>query len=160
MAGFHDFKMKGIDGKEKSLADFKGKVALVVNVASECGYTPQYKGLEALHEELGPRGLVVAGFPSNDYGAQEPGSDAEIQEFCTTNYGVRFPMFSKITVKGAAKHPLYQWLTTAASPAGEVKWNFEKFLIGKDGQIAGRFGSGVEPTSPELKAAIEKALSA
>jgi glutathione peroxidase len=160
MTSFHDFSLKAIDGKEKSLREFQGKVVLVVNVASECGYTPQYKGLEQIYEELGPKGLVVAGVPSNDYGAQEPGSDHEIQEFCSTNYGVRFPMFSKLTVKGEDKHPLYTWLTSSAAPAGEVRWNFEKFLIGKDGAIVGRFKSGVEPTSQELRAAIEQALSA
>jgi glutathione peroxidase len=156
---FHDFTMKTIDGKERSLGDFRGKVLLVVNTASECGYTPQYAGLERLHEKLEGRGFSVLGFPSNDYGAQEPGSDAEIQTFCTTKFGVKFPMFSKVTVKGGAKHPLYAFLTQT-EPAGEVKWNFEKFLVGKDGKVIGRFPSSVDPEDPKLAEAIEKALGA
>jgi len=154
---FHDFTMKTIDGKERSLGDFRGKVLLVVNTASECGYTPQYAGLERLHEKLEGRGFSVLGFPSNDYGAQEPGSDAEIQTFCSTKFGVKFPLFSKITVKGGSKHPLYAFLTQA-EPTGEVKWNFEKFLVGKDGQVIGRFPSSVDPEDPKLAEAIEKAL--
>ncbi|MDI1483309.1 glutathione peroxidase [Polyangium sp. y55x31] len=153
----HDFKMKTIFGEERSLGDFRGKVALVVNVASECGYTPQYAGLERLHERFEAKGFAVLGFPSNDYGAQEPGTDAEIATFCTSKYGVKFPMFSKITVKGSGKHPLYAFLTQAA-PAGEVKWNFEKFLVGKDGVVIGRFPSSVEPEDEKLVQAIEKAL--
>jgi glutathione peroxidase len=159
MANFFDFSMKTLRGKEQPLKEFEGKVTLVVNVASACGYTPQYKGLEKIHEELSSRGLVVAGFPSNDYGAQEPGSDTEIDQFCTTQYGVKFPMFSKIAVKGASKHPLYEWLTTSSTPAGEVRWNFEKFLINKKGQIVGRYASSVAPESKELRADIEKALA-
>jgi glutathione peroxidase len=154
---FHDFKMQDIFGKEKPLADYRGKVVLVVNVASQCGYTPQYEGLEKLHEKYNEKGLVVTGFPANDFGAQEPGTDSEIQTFCTSKYGVKFPMFSKITVKGSGKHPLYAFLTQAA-PAGEVKWNFEKFLVGKDGQVVGRFPSSVTPESDTLVQAIEKAL--
>ena len=132
---------------------------LVVNVASACGFTPQYEGLEKLHAELAAKGLVVAGFPSNDFGAQEPGSDAEIKSFCATRFGVTFPMFTKIPVKGAAKHEVYAFLTTTASPPGEVKWNFEKFFVGKDGRVVGRFASNVDPASPELRAAIDAALS-
>jgi len=154
---FYEFKMQDIYGKEKALADYKGKVVLVVNVASQCGYTPQYEGLEKLYEKYGEKGLVVTGFPANDFGAQEPGPDAEIATFCTSKYGVKFPMFSKITVKGSGKHPLYAFLTQAA-PAGEVKWNFEKFLVGKDGQVIGRYPSSVEPQSDTLVQAIEKAL--
>ncbi|MDC3962879.1 glutathione peroxidase [Polyangium jinanense] len=153
----HDFKMKTIFGEERSLGDFRGKVVLVVNVASECGYTPQYAGLERLHERLEAKGFAVLGFPSNDYGAQEPGTDAEIATFCTSKYGVKFPMFSKITVKGSGKHPLYAFLTQAA-PAGEVKWNFEKFLVGNDGVVIGRYPSSVEPEDEKLVQAIEKAL--
>lgn len=153
----YDFKMQDIYGKEKALADYKGKVVLVVNVASQCGYTPQYEGLEKLYEQYGEKGLVVTGFPANDFGAQEPGPDAEIATFCTSKYGVKFPMFSKITVKGSGKHPLYAFLTQAP-PEGEVKWNFEKFLVGKDGQVIGRFPSSVEPQSDTLVQAIEKAL--
>jgi glutathione peroxidase len=153
----HDFTMKTIDGKEQSLAEYKGKVLLVVNVASKCGYTPQYEGLERLHEKLSARGFAVVGFPANDFGAQEPGTDAEIKTFCTTNYGVKFPMFSKITVKGSGKHPLYAFLTEGP-PAGEVKWNFEKFLVGKDGKVIGRYPSSVDPEDPKLVQAIEAAL--
>ena len=158
MTTLHDFDVTAITGKMQALRAFEGKVVLVVNVASACGFTPQYAGLEKLHEELGPRGLVVAGFPSNDFGAQEPGSDAEIETFCSTTYGVKFPMFSKLHVKGANQHALYAFLTSA-EPAGDVKWNFEKFLIGKDGRVAGRFSSKVEPGSPELRKAIDAALS-
>jgi glutathione peroxidase len=154
---FHDFTMKDIFGADKSLAEYRGKVALVVNVASECGFTPQYEGLEKLHEKLSSRGFAVLGFPSNDYGAQEPGTDAEIATFCTSKYGIKFPMFSKITVKGSAKHPLYAFLTQAA-PAGEVKWNFEKFLVGKDGQVIARYPSNVTPEDEKLLKAIEGAL--
>lgn len=153
----HDFTMKDIYGKDKALADYRDKVVLVVNVASQCGYTPQYEGLESLYEKYSARGLVVVGFPANDYGAQEPGSDSEIATFCTSKYGVKFPMFSKITVKGNGKHPLYAFLTQAA-PAGEVKWNFEKFLVGKSGQVIARYPSSVSPESDTLIDAIEKAL--
>ena len=153
----HDFTMKDIYGKDKTLADYRGKVVLVVNVASQCGYTPQYSGLENLYEKYSAQGFVVAGFPANDFGAQEPGSDSEIATFCTSKYGVRFPMFSKITVKGNGKDPLYAFLTQAA-PAGEVKWNFEKFLVGKDGKVIARYPSSVSPESDILIDAIEKAL--
>jgi glutathione peroxidase len=158
MTTLHDFTMNTIDGNPKSLNDYSGKVVLVVNVASKCGLTPQYKGLEALHRELAPRGLVVAGFPANDFGAQEPGTEAEIQTFCSSRYDVTFPMFSKITVKGDGKHALYSWLTEHATPTGEVSWNFEKFLIGRDGKILARFSPRVEPGAPELREAIAKAL--
>jgi len=153
----HDFTMKTITGEERSLGDYRGKVLLVVNVASECGYTPQYEGLEKLHERFEAKGFSVLGFPSNDYGAQEPGSDQEIATFCTSKFGVKFPMFSKIPVKGSGKHALYGFLTQA-EPAGEVKWNFEKFLVGKDGKVIGRFPSAVEPLDEKLVSAIEKAL--
>jgi glutathione peroxidase len=160
MTTLHDFSATTISGKAQALSDFGGKAVLVVNVASACGYTPQYAGLEALHRELGARGFEVLGFPCNDFGAQEPGTEADIQSFCTTRFGVTFPLFSKITVKGNGKDPLYAWLTTASSPPGEVRWNFEKFLIGKDGALLGRFGSGVAPESAELRAAIDRALAA
>ena len=140
-----------------SLCRYEGKVLLVVNTASECGYTPQYAGLEDLHDRLKDRGFAVLGFPSNDFGAQEPGTDAEIAAFCSTKYGVSFPMFSKIPVKGGGKHPLYAFLTQSA-PAGEVKWNFTKFLIGKDGSVIARFESSVAPDDPKLTQAIDKAL--
>jgi glutathione peroxidase len=152
-------EMKGIDGKPVDLASYKGKVVLVVNVASRCGYTRQYAGLQKLYEAHQDKGFVILGFPANDFGAQEPGSDAEIQKFCSSTYGVTFPMFSKITVKGPGKSPLYASLTEAAEPKGEVAWNFEKFLIGKDGTVVGRFKSGVAPDSADLAKAIEAELA-
>lgn len=151
-------KVKAIDGTPKDLADYQGKVVLVVNVASQCGYTSQYAGLQKLYDNYKDKGFVVLGFPANDFGAQEPGTDAEIASFCSTSYGVTFDMFAKISVKGASKTPLYTALTESAVPAGEVGWNFEKFLIGRDGQIIGRFKSGVAPQDPKLIAAIEGAL--
>jgi glutathione peroxidase len=154
---FHDFTMNAIDGQPKALSDFKGKVLLVVNTASECGYTPQYAGLVRLHEKIKDKGFSVLGFPSNDFGAQEPGSDQEIAQFCDSRFKVSFPLFSKSVVKGGGKSPLYAFLT-AAPPAGEVKWNFEKFLIGKDGKVVGRYPSSVDPEDPKLAADIEAAL--
>jgi len=147
--------VKDIDGKDAALKTYAGKVLLIVNVASECGYTGQYAGLQALHEKMSAKGLAVLGFPCNDFGGQEPGSEAAIKTFCTQNFKVTFPMFSKVSVKGDAKHPLYAALQ---SSAGEVGWNFEKFLVGKDGKVLKRFGSDVEPDSSELLAAIEEAL--
>lgn len=152
----HEFSMKSIDGKQSSLADYKGKVVLFVNVASQCGYTPQYSGLQALYEKYQSKGLVVVGVPSNDFGSQEPGSDAEIKTFCSRNYNVTFPMLSKVAVKGSGKVPLYEYLTQTG---GEVKWNFTKFLVGKDGKVRARFESGTKPDSKELTGAIEKALA-
>jgi len=151
--------MKSIDGADVDLGSYQGKVVLVVNVASRCGATPQYKGLQALYEKYKDKGFLVLGFPANDFGAQEPGSDDQIKEFCTSKYDVSFPMFSKITVKGADKPKLYQVLTETADPAGEIGWNFEKFLIGKDGKVAGRFKTRVSPDDAELVAAIEAALA-
>lgn len=151
-----DIPVKDIDGKETTLkAAHPGKVLLIVNVASECGYTPQYAGLQALHEKMAAKGLAVLGFPSNDFGGQEPGSEAQIKTFCATNYKVTFPMFAKVAVKSSPQHPLYAALQSAA---GDVGWNFEKFLVGKDGKVIKKFGSDVEPDSPELLAAIEEAL--
>jgi glutathione peroxidase len=151
--------MKSIDGEDVDLGSFKGKVVLVVNVASRCGATPQYTGLQGLYDSYRDKGFVVLGFPANDFGRQEPGSDAEIKEFCTTKYDVTFPMFSKIAVKGPDKAKLYEVLTTSADPSGEVGWNFEKFLIGKDGKIAARFATRVSPDDPKLVAAIEAELA-
>jgi glutathione peroxidase len=151
--------MKSIDGADVDLASYQGKVVLIVNVASRCGATPQYKGLQALYEKYQDAGFVVLGFPANDFLAQEPGSDEQIKEFCTSKYDVTFPMFSKITVKGPGKAKLYDVLTTSADPAGEVGWNFEKFLIAKDGSIAGRFKTRVTPDDPGLVAAIEAELA-
>jgi glutathione peroxidase len=150
-----EIAVKDIDGKDSTLQAYAGKVLLIVNVASECGYTGQYAGLQALHEKMAEKGVAVLGFPCNDFGGQEPGSEAIIKTFCTENYKVTFPMFSKVAIKGDAKHPLYAALQSAA---GEVGWNFEKFLIGKDGKVLKRFGSDVQPESPELLAAIEAAL--
>ncbi len=149
-----------IDGKDTSLKAFDGKVVLLVNVASQCGYTPQYKGLEALYRKFKDQGLVVVGVPCNDFGAQEPGSASDIKEFCSTKYQVTFPLLEKIHVKGPEQHPLYAALTgpKAAFP-GDVKWNFGKFLIGRDGSVLKRFDSGVAPDSAELTAAIETALA-
>jgi len=152
----HDITVKDIDGKDAALKAYAGKVLLIVNVASECGYTGQYAGLQALHEKMSGKGLAVLGFPCNDFGGQEPGTEAAIKTFCTENYKVTFPMFSKVSIKGAGKHPLYTALQTASG--GEVGWNFEKFLVGKDGKVLKRFTSDVEPDSPELMAAVEAAL--
>jgi glutathione peroxidase len=155
----YDIPLKDIDGKDTSLKAYKGKVVLLVNVASKCGYTPQYKGLEALHRKYKDRGLVVVGVPSNDFGAQEPGSPEEIKSFCSKNYDVTFPLMEKVRVKGPEKHPLYAALTGAESPfPGDVKWNFGKFLIGKDGKVLSRFDSKVAPESEQLVGAIENAL--
>ena len=157
----YDFTMKSIDGADVPLARYKGKVMLVVNVASKCGYTPQYEGLEALYRRYKDKGLVLLGFPANNFGSQEPGTDAEIKTFCTTNYNVTFDMFSKISVKGDDQHPLYAWLTSEqANPAtaGSVKWNFTKYLIDKNGRVIAKFGSATKPMSEELVNAIEDAL--
>ena len=153
--------IKDINGKETSLQDYQGKVLLVVNVASHCGYTPQYAGLEATHRRFKNKGLAVLGFPSNDFGAQEPGTNEEIKKFCTSKYDVTFPMFDKLHVKGAEQHPLYAALTGKESPfPGDVKWNFGKFLIGRDGTILKRWDSKTTPESKEILDAIEAALAA
>lgn len=149
-----------IDGKETSLKAFDGKVVLLVNVASQCGYTPQYKGLEALYRKFKDKGLVVVGVPCNDFGAQEPGSANDIKEFCSTKYQVTFPLLEKIHVKGSEQHPLYTALTgPKATFPGDVKWNFGKFLIARDGSVLKRFDSGVAPDSADLTTAIEAALA-
>lgn len=156
-----EIPVKDIDGKDTSLKAYQGKVLLVVNVASKCGFTPQYKGLEALQKKFNAQGFTVLGFPCNDFGSQEPGTNAQIKEFCSANYEVSFPLFDKVHVKGAEQHPLYAALTGKASPfPGDVGWNFGKFLIGKDGKILARFDSKVSPESAELIAAVEKALAA
>ncbi|HJK89245.1 MAG TPA: glutathione peroxidase [Polyangiaceae bacterium LLY-WYZ-15_(1-7)] len=161
MTTLHDFTLKTIDGQDKSLKDFEGQVCLVVNVASKCGLTPQYEGLQKLHDSLEDRGFAVLGFPCNQFGGQEPGTEAEIQSFCSTNYGVTFPMFSKLEVNGDGRHPLYAWLTAEdAQPdgSGDIAWNFAKFVIGKDGQVVARFAPTAAPTSEEVVSAIEGAL--
>lgn len=157
----YDVPLKDIDGKDTSLKAYQGKVLLIVNVASKCGKTPQYAQLEQLNQEFKKDGLAVLGFPCNDFGGQEPGSNAEIKEFCSTKYKVTFPMFDKLVVKGENKSPLYQTLTGPTSPfPGDVKWNFGKFLIGRDGKILKRFEPGDKPDAPAVVAAIKEALAA
>ncbi|MEO0834978.1 MAG: glutathione peroxidase [Cyanobacteria bacterium J06642_3] len=159
MSNISEIAVKNIDGKEQKFADYQGKVLLIVNVASYCGYTPQYKGLEQLNQDYREKGLRVLGFPCNDFGAQEPGTNEEIAKFCETSYGVSFNLMDKVHAKGSQQHPLYETLTTAVEPKGDVAWNFEKFLISKQGEVVARFGSGVTPTSPELIQAIEAELA-
>jgi glutathione peroxidase len=157
----YDIPLKDIDGKNTSLKAYQGKVVLAVNVASKCGYTPQYSGLEALHRKYQGQGLALLGFPCNDFGSQEPGTNEEIKGFCKSTYDVTFPLFDKLHVKGPEQHPLYAVLTGKDAPyPGDVKWNFSKFLIGRDGRIVKRFDSGVKPDSDELVKAIETALAA
>ena len=180
MTAIQDVPLKTITGKATSLADYAGQVLLVVNVASKCGLTPQYKGLEALYEKYKDQGFAVLGFPANDFGAQEPGTNEEIATFCTINFGATFPMFEKIGVVGPEKHPLYRELTAAIpaatgdgpmreklagfgrapNPAPEILWNFEKFLIGRDGEAVARFSPDTAPESDALVSAIEKELFA
>jgi glutathione peroxidase len=157
----YDFKVKDINGKEAALSQYSGKVALVVNTASECGFTSQYAGLQEVFEKYKAKGLVVLAFPSNDFGAQEPGTDQEIAKFCDLRFKVKFPLFSKIAVKGKDQAPIYQHLI-AQSPVEkgkDVSWNFEKFLVNQKGEVVGRFKSKVEPTSQELISAIESQLT-
>ena len=159
----HDIAVKTLDGRPASLGDLAGKTLLVVNVASQCGLTPQYAGLQQLHERYAERGFAVLGFPCNQFGAQEPGTAAEIGEFCSVNYGVSFPMFEKIEVNGPGRHPLYAELTAvpdAEGEAGDIQWNFEKFLVAPDGSVIGRFRPLSEPEDPALVAAIEASLPA
>lgn len=179
MSNLQDIPLKTITGQDASMADHAGKVVLVVNVASKCGLTPQYEGLEKLYERYREQGLVVAGFPANDFGAQEPGTNEEIAEFCDTRFGVQFPMYQKIAVTGDDKHPLYQALTAAApraqgdpdafrarlkgfgmtpNPDPEILWNFEKFLIARDGSVTARFAPTTTAEDPALVSAIEGAL--
>jgi glutathione peroxidase len=161
MTSFHDFQARSIDGQERSLRDFSGRVCLVVNVASKCGLTPHYRGLQALYERYHERGFEVLGFPCNQFGAQEPGSEPEIQTFCETRYGVSFPLFAKLDVNGPQRHPLYAHLTAQATRPdgpGDVRWNFAKFLIGRDGAVLARFAPQTEPTADELVKALEAAL--
>ena len=146
--------LKTIDGKDASLKDYAGKVLLIVNVASECGYTSQYAGLQALHEKYAKDGFSVLGFPCNDFGGQEPGSEADIKTFCSSRYNVSFPMFSKVAITGENKHPLFAALTSTTP----VQWNFEKFLLGKDGQVIARYGSDAEPEGGDIEAAVKTAL--
>ena len=160
-AKIYTIPLKDIDGKATTLKTYAGKPLLIVNVASKCGFTPQYTGLEAVWRKYKDQGLVVLGFPCNDFGAQEPGTTAEIKEFCSSKFGVTFPLFDKLHVKGDAQSPLYAALTGPESPVpGPVKWNFGKFLIGRDGKIIARYDSKVTPDAPELTQAIEAALAA
>ena len=159
MANFHDFALTDIDGDALPLGRYKGKAVLVVNVASRCGLTPQYEGLEAIWREGKDMGLVVLGVPCNQFGHQEPGSESEIKQFCSLNYEVTFPMASKVDVNGAKRHPLYQWLAgPGARYPGDIQWNFEKFLIGRDGQVRARFAPDVTPEDAGLRAAVAEAL--
>ena len=153
-----EFKMKGLDGKDVDLSTYKGKVVLFVNVASECGYTPQYEGLQELYRKYEKAGLVVIGVPTNEFGEQEPGSDAEIAKFCATNYKVTFPMLSKVKIKGSDAVPLYKYLVANSSDTKDVGWNFEKFLVDRNGKVVGRFKSAVDPTAEELVKAIQVEL--
>lgn len=155
----HDFSLKNIDEQEVKLDAYKGKVALLVNVASRCGYTPQYEGLQAIYSKYKEQGLVVLGFPANNFGSQEPGTNEEIKSFCSLTYNVTFPMFAKISVKGNDIHPLYQFLTSnEAGFGGEVKWNFGKFLVDRNGKVIARFESGDAPEGSKITQAIEQAL--
>lgn len=159
--GVLGFTMKSIDGKDVPLSRYKGKAFLIVNVASRCGKTPQYKDLEALYRKYREKGFAILGFPANNFNEQEPGTDAEIKQFCTLNYDVTFDMFSKISVKGDDQHPLYTFLTSdSTNPkfSGDVKWNFTKYLVDRNGSVVGKFASGVGPMSEELIAAVESAL--
>ncbi len=160
-ASIHDIAVKDINGKDASLKAYKGKVVLIVNVASQCGLTPQYKGLEAIHEKYKEKGFAVLGFPCNQFGGQEPGTNEEIKQFCSSKYNVTFPLFDKIDVNGPKRHPLYIQLAGKDSPfPGDIKWNFGKFLIGRDGAIIKRFEPRTAPDAPEVLESIEAALAA
>jgi len=157
----YDFTLNSIDGQPAPISAYKGKVLLLVNVASKCGFTPQYAGLESIYEKYRDQGLVVIGFPANNFLGQEPGTNEEIKTFCSRTYNVKFPMYSKISVKNDDKAPLYQFLTDKSTNpefAGEIKWNFTKFLVDRNGKIIARFEPGVKPDSPEVVSAIEKAV--
>jgi glutathione peroxidase len=155
----HGFEFKGIDGETLTLSQFKGRPVMVVNTASECGFTPQYADLEALWQRYRDRGLVVLGVPSNDFGAQEPGSESEIKGFCEKNYGVDFPLTAKQTVIGGDAHPFYRWVVDQAGEDAAPKWNFHKYLIGREGELVGLWPSKVKPLAPEITAAIEEELA-
>ncbi len=155
---FYDFTMKDIDGKDVKLSKFKGMVVMVVNVASKCGLTPQYKALESLYRENKEKGLVILGFPANNFGSQEPGTEADIKEFCSLSYGVTFPMFSKISVKGDDQHPLYKWLIASSDRKEDIEWNFAKFVIGKDGKVVKRISPKTAPDAAEVTSTLEPLL--
>ena len=155
----HDIETKTIDGQAQKLSEFKGQVLLIVNTASECGYTPQYQGLEELYKKYAAKGFAVLAFPANEFGAQEPGSDAQIKSFCGLKYKTTFPLFSKIVVKGAGIHPLYAYLTKQSPFPGDIPWNFAKFLVAKDGTVAARFTPDDEPLSAAVVKKVEELLS-
>jgi len=159
-SSIYDFTLTSLDGQPGPLASYKGKVVLLVNVASRCGYTPQYTALEAIYEKYKDQGFVILGFPANNFGGQEPGTNEEIKTFCQSKYSVTFPMYQKVSVKGDDQTPLYSYLTKDASPAvaGDIKWNFTKFLVDRHGKVVQRFEPATTPDSPEVIAAIEKAL--
>ena len=159
-SGVYNFTLNSIDGKPAPLADYKGKVLMIVNVASQCGYTPQYSALESIYEKYKDKGFVILGFPANNFGAQEPGTNEEIKTFCTRKYNVTFPMYAKISVKGDDQSPLYSYLTKQAVPGigGDIKWNFTKFLVDRNGDVVQRFEPAVTPDSREVTSAIEKQL--
>jgi glutathione peroxidase len=154
-ASIHDFTLKSIDGQDMLLSAYKGKAVLIVNTASQCGYTPQYSGLESINKKYAGQGLIVLGVPANNFGGQEPGSNEEIKTFCSRSYKVTFPMASKISVKGGDQHPLFKFLSESASAPD---WNFTKYLVGKDGKVIKRFGPSAEPEGKEITAAIEAAI--
>jgi glutathione peroxidase len=161
MKSIHQVKLPRLNGKRESLSVYSGKVVLAVNVASRCGFTPQYAGLQALQDRYADRGFTVLGFPSNQFFHQEPGTAEQIQEFCSVNYGVTFPLFAKLDVKGEGQHPLYSLLSETADDsgkAGNVSWNFEKFLVGRDGRVVRRFRSKVKPEDPRIVEAVESLL--
>ncbi len=156
----YDFTLNRIDGTPEALSTYRGKVILLVNVASKCGFTPQYEGLEALYKRYGDDGFVVLGFPSNDFRGQEPGSNEEIAEFCRATWSIRFPMFEKITVRGDGQHPLYAWLTSRPAPiGGEIEWNFQKFLVDRHGNVVERLAPGISPETPAVVGTIESLLA-
>ncbi|MBN1326692.1 MAG: glutathione peroxidase [Candidatus Cloacimonetes bacterium] len=162
MSSIYDIKVTRITGEEIQLSEYKGKVLLIVNVASKCGFTPQYDGLQALYEKYRNQDFEILGFPANNFLHQEPGSNTEIQNFCRLNYGVTFPLFAKISVRGKQIHPLYEYLTkkkTDPEFAGGIKWNFTKFLVDRSGNIVGRFGSRIEPLSEDIQDALERIIS-
>lgn len=154
----HEFKMKNIEGKDVELSEYKGKVLLVVNVASKCGATPQYEQLQALQDKYKEKGLVVVGVPCNQFGGQEPGTEKDIQKFCTDKYKVTFPMMSKVDVNGEKEAPLYKFLKSHAESKDDVKWNFEKFIVSKEGTVVGRFGTKTKPDADEVVSVIESEL--
>jgi glutathione peroxidase len=161
MSNLYDYSAKSIDGDERKLSDFNGKVVLIVNVASECGLTPQYDGLQRLYSRYRDGGLEILGFPCNQFGGQEPGSEAEIQKFCRSNYGVEFPLFEKVEVNGDDRHPLYAWLTgqeVGPDGAGDIAWNFAKFLVARDGTLIARFEPTIEPCSTDITSRIDEEL--